>query len=244
MSVPAFPRALLREKSHSWNVLGVAATPGQTADNVSVVVRSDGGGFWSCMMSSVSLGARAVGAGHARQRNTTLLWRAVRQIANGGATALIVPRNDALFRPWPVGVPQGAANIPHGDGSLFDDDVGYYQPTIDVTCGSASLRATQLLLTLNNCAPLQGGESFSIEHPTMGWRLYEIATVTPVDANRVIVKFRPPLREDVVDGTRVEFDRPCCTMRLATPSAMDLTVQPWTFNTSSVQFIETPQPAS
>jgi hypothetical protein len=31
--IPLFPRALLREKSHSWNLLGVAKTPGQTTQN-------------------------------------------------------------------------------------------------------------------------------------------------------------------------------------------------------------------
>ena len=166
-----FPRRLLREKSHSWNLLGTVATAGQTADNVSIIVRSDGGGFWTCTMTDVSLGARAAGLGHQRQRAATLLWRAVRQLADGGASALVVPRNDAMFRPWPAGAPQGEpAPIPHNDGSLFSDGSGYYQPTIRVTCAAGKLRSTQLQLTLINCGPLQGGEAFSIFHQTVGWR--------------------------------------------------------------------------
>jgi hypothetical protein len=238
--IPAFPRRLLREKSHAWNLLGVAATAGQTATNVSVTVRSDGGGFWSCAMTDVSLGARQPGQqGRERQRVATLLWRAVRQVANGGASPLVVPRNDALFRPWPPRLAQAVPPLPHGDDTLFSDETGYEQATIQVTSAGASLRDTQLLLTLIDCAPLQGGECFSINHQTVGWRLYEIATVSPVDHDRLVVKVRPPLREDIVDGTVLEFDRPRCVMRLATPNAMDLTVQPWTFNSASVQFIET-----
>lgn len=238
MAVLEFPRLLLREKSHSWNPRGIVATAGQTADNVSTIIRSDGGGFWVCTMSDVSLGGRGAGAGHARQKTATLLWRAVRQLCDGGVNPIVVPRNDALFRPWPTGLAQGELSLPHGDGALFDDGSGYYQPVIDVTCAAASLRAVFLNLTLLQCGPLQGGESFSILHDTAGWRLYEISTVVYSDPTHATVTFRPPLREDVTAGTVVEFDRPRCTMRLATPNAMDLAVVPWTFNTASVSFVE------
>jgi hypothetical protein len=40
-------------------------------------------------------------------------------------------------------------------------------------------------------------------------------------------------------GTIIEFDRPRCMMRLAQPSSMDLSINPWTFNSASVDFIET-----
>jgi hypothetical protein len=84
--------------------------------NVATVIRSDGGGFWTCAMTDVSLGARAIGTNRTRQRNATLLWRAVRQLANGGASLLVVPRNDALFRPWPAGVALAEVETPHSDG--------------------------------------------------------------------------------------------------------------------------------
>lgn len=238
-AVPNFPRLLLRERSHSWNLVGVASTPGQTAQSVAPIIRSDGGGFWSCSMSDVSLSAHGTAKGRDRQKFSTLLWRAVRQICDGGVNAIVVPRNDALVRPWPAGVAQGnPASIPHSDGSLFDDGSGYYQPTIDVTCGAAELRDVSLDLTLIYCGSLQGGEAFSILHETMGWRLYEIATVVYTDDTHATVTFMPPLREDVTSGTQVEFDRPCCTMRLANPGSMNLTVQPWTFNSASVDFVE------
>lgn len=235
-----FPRLLLREKSHSWNLAGVAATPGVNAKSVATIIRSDGGGFWTCSMSDVSLSGGGSLRGKDRQKVSALLWRAVRQICDGGVNPIVVPRNDAFFRPWPSGLVNSAVlNIPHDDDALFDDGSGYYQSAIDITCAAKAERATSLDLTINVAGDLQGGESFSIEHPTMGWRLYEIATVVYSDDSHARITFLPPLREDVEAGTQIEFDRPRCTMRLADTGSMDLSVAPWTFNSASVQFIET-----
>lgn len=235
-----FPRLLLRERSHSWNLLGVAATPGDTTGGASVMTRSDGGGLWGCTMSDVSLSGGHPGAqGRQRQRLSTLLWRAVRQIADGGVNAIVVPRNDALFRPWPAGVAQGVGSgVPHSDGTFFEDGAGYYQSVIDITAAAAALRAVSLDITINYAGQLMGGESFSILHDTMDWRLYEIATVDMTSDTEATITFRPPLREAIADDTPLEFDRPRCKMRLAKPSSMNLSVAPWTFNSASVDFVE------
>lgn len=243
-----FPRSLLREKTHSWNIQSSIATSGVSGDSVAGVVSSDGGGFWACTMSDISLSGLCGQTGYTkqgylskdRQKISTLLWRAVRQGAKGGAVAVVVPRHDDLFVPWPAGAARGnPVDQPHSDLTFFSDGTGYVQSTIAVTTeGAASLRATTLVLNLLNCGPLNGGESFSINHPDVGYRLYEIATVFYSNPGRAIVTFNPPLRGDVVDNTDVEFDRPSCTMRLTNGNSMDLTVQPWTFNSASVQFIE------
>ena len=130
--VPHFPRLLLRERQHSWNLLGVAATPGVTMDSTATFVRSDGGGFWSCSMSDVSLGGP--GSGKQRQRNATLLWRAVRQVCDGGVSPIVVWRNDALFIPFPDGFAR-TSSVPHSDGSPFSDGSEYFQPVIDTSTG-------------------------------------------------------------------------------------------------------------
>lgn len=236
-----FPRTLLREKSHSWNLVGTAAAPGLLSNNVFPMVRTDGGGLWTCSMNSVSLSGIKDSAfiGRQRQREAGLLWRAVRQVCNGGVNPIIVPRNDALFVPWPPGVARDAGVTAHSDGSFFSDSTGYYQSVIVISCnGGASLRATTMNVNLTYTGDLQGGESFSIEHPTLGWRLYEISTIFAVSAGVATISFNPPLREAIADGTVMEFDRPRCLMRLKTPSSMDLTVEPWTFNSASVEFIE------
>jgi len=226
-AIVQFPRALLREQSHAWNLLGVAAVPGQTVGAGAILVRSDGGGYWSCVMNDVS-----------RQRQSTLLWRAVRQYCEGGVRSIVVPRNDALFRPSTPGLASG--HIRHSDNTLHSDGTGYYQSNAQVSAGAtAPLRATSMELTLTYCGPLLGGEAFSVNHTRMGWRLYEISTVHYVDSDTAVVTFNPPLRQEVPAGTQLEFDRPRCTMRLARPSSMDLNVIPWTFNRASVDFVET-----
>lgn len=222
-----FPRRLIREETHDWNIVGNTAGAGQTATS-SVDVRSDGGGLWMASFNTVRIGNDV----------DTKLWRAVRQICNGGVTPIIVPRNDILFVPWPDGLAGGYDGVTHDDGALFDDDSGYYQSIIDVTArGNSLLRATTMEFDIEYCGPLQGGESFSIEHPTFGWRLYEIGTVE-TDGVTATVTFNPPLREAVEDGERIEFDRPRCLMKLATPGAMDIQITALPFNAPSVKFIE------
>ena len=238
--VPHFPRLLLREREHSWNLSGVAVTPGVTVDSTATYIRSDGGGFWLCAMRDVSLSAP--GRGRERQRVSTLLWRAVRHVCDGGVNNIVVWRNDALFIPYPAGVAR-AITVPHSDGSTFSDGSEYYQPAIDIICdGGADLRATSMDIQINQAAALIGGESFSVFHAGAGWRLYEIGTVTYDDDDEALatITFRPPLREAVVHGDQLEFDRPRCVMRLASPNSMDLTVRPWTFNSASVDFVEAP----
>lgn len=222
-----FPRRLMREESHDWNIVGNTKGAGQTA-SASVDVRSDGGGLWMASLNTIRIGNDV----------DTKLWRAVRQICNGGVVAIVVPRNDVLFVPWPSGAQGGYGDVPHSDGTLFDDGAGYYQSVIDVTAdGAAALRATTMDIDLNHCGELQGGESFSINHPTFGWRVYEIGTVF-MDGSTATITFNPPLREAVTDESRIEFDRPRCLMKLATPGAMDINITALPFNSPSVKFVE------
>jgi hypothetical protein len=218
----------LIEVDHDWNIVGNTATAGQTAAS-SVDIRSDGGGLWSASLNNMQF----------RDKSYTLLWRAVRQLCNGGINPIIVPRRDTTWAPFPGGILPSYAPIPYSDESLFDDGSGFTQSVIDVTCnGGAALRSTAMTLQLNNCGPLQGGESFSIQHPTFNWRLYEIGSIAMIDSTHAYVTFNPPLREPVNDGDQIEFDHPRCTMKLVNSASMDLNVTTWPFSTATVKFIE------
>jgi hypothetical protein len=215
----------LVEGDHDWNITGNTMGAGQTTV-ASVDVRSDGGGFWMASLNNSRL----------RDASDTRLWRAIRQVINGGVTPLIVPCRDTAFAPFPAGFP--GDSVPHSDDSFFDDGAGYYQPLIDVTnSGGAALRATSMVVDLNDCADLQGGEVFSIQHSTFNWRLYEIATVDQTGSVATIT-FNPPLREAVADGERLEFDRPRCTMKLVNAAAMNLNVTTYPFPLAGVKFVE------
>lgn len=222
-----FPRKLMREASNDWNIVGNTAIAGQTAAS-SVDIRSDGGGLWIASLNNIQFW----------DQTDTRLWRAIRQLCNGGINPIVVPRNDSFCAPFPVGQ-QPYGNVPHSDLSLFDDGAGYYQTIIDVVCdGGANLRATTMKLILNNCGDLQGGEVFSIQHPTFNWRMYEIGSITETDETHVAVTFNPPLRESVNNGDQIEFDRPRCLMKLVNAAAMDLNVTTWPFSLATVKFIE------
>lgn len=222
MSVVEIPWNRLVEGDHDWNIAGNTMGSGQTS-GASVDVRSDGGGLWIASLNNIRM----------RDASETRLWRAIRQIANGGVVPLIVPCRDTVFAPFPIAFTDAEA-IPHSDGSFFSDGTGYTQSIIDVTAnGGAALRATSMVINLNYCAPLQGGEKFSIRHPTFNWRLYEIATF-----DGSTITFNPPLREAVANGESLEFNRPRCTMKLVNAAAMDLNVTTYPFPLASVKFKE------
>jgi hypothetical protein len=222
-----FPLLLLHEASHDWNLVGTTMAAGQTV-SAAVDVRSDGGGFWVASLNDIQLW----------HREYALLWRATRQLANGGVGQVVVSRRDQLA-PWPNGLTDYGA-FAFDDDTLFDDGSGFDQPVIDVVVNAAAaLRATTIALQLVNCGDLLGGEAFAIEHPTYGWRMYEIATVTDVSDGVVSVTFNPPLREALAGGEAVEFDRPRCLMKLVNSGAMDLNLTVLPDSRASVKFVET-----
>lgn len=136
-------------------------------------------------------------------RSTNLAWRALKTVLDEGVVPVVVPFCDIRHTPY-----GNAHEVPHSDGTPFSDGTLYSGGgPIGATVGAAILRATAMRISLTGGQPLQGGEWFSIEHPTKGWRAYRIATI-----NGDTVTFRPPLREAVPAGQYVEFRAPRCLM--------------------------------
>lgn len=217
----------LVENTHDWNLVGNTMSVGQT-NGASVDIRSDGGGLWMATLNNIRFLKAA----------DTLLWRSLRQIANGGAVPLIVPRRDTTWTPFPVD-DAPYSPIPHDDGAYFGDGSGYYQSSIDIAChGGAVLRGTSMVVRLNSSSVLQGGECFSIKHAIYGWRLYEIGTAVDNNDGTFTITFNPPLRESVVDGESLEFDRPRCIMKLVNSSGMNFSNSTFPFSLASVTFVE------
>lgn len=142
-----------------------------------------------------------------------------------------VPILSDWMGPFPVvnGIPQSTiGGIPHSDGAQFSDGAGYSQPTVIGTIAAAGLNAGQIYIRVYGASrKLRWSDWFSIYHPTKGWRAYRYFDPSdPKDAFEVIdgvlrsgkqylVSLDRPLREAVVNGTRVKFDRPLCVMRAA-----------------------------
>lgn len=115
--------------------------------------------------------------------------------------------------------------------------------TLATVAGATALRATDIKIALTAGAAIQAGEIFSISHPNQGWRMYEIKSAVATGGGQYLVSFRPPLREAAANGDKVEFDSPRCTMRLASPSAMNLSLDLRKFGAPSVDFVEYFYPA-
>lgn len=164
------------------------------------IVSTDGGGRVYAEFSN----------GPLVDRNPTLAWRALLTQLEEGVTQVVVPLCDARHTPYSAGV---GSSVPHSDGTPFSDDSEYVAggPTANAA-GAALLRATQLTLNLALEQPLLGGEWFAIEHPTKGWRAYNIGAILAQTTTTATVSFRPPLREAVPAGKAVELRAPRCLM--------------------------------
>lgn len=231
-----FPSSLLRERSGGWSLKATTVSPGQSATGAFSVARIDGGGAWVTELGGVNL----------KTKTHVKLWRALENLADGGVEPVVVPMCDKRHFPAPIvdGEPVYSEDpIPHDDDTFFDDGSGYAQSVVEASVTtSAALRATSLSLTPTSMGDLEGGEYFSINHPVQGWRLYRIGTAV-LSGGVYAVTIRPPLREAVMAGTRLEFDRPRCTMRLASGDSMNLSLDSRRFANPSVSFVEYFYPA-
>jgi len=158
-----------------------------------------GAGLWVCEMSGIFL----------HRREQLMAARALDMILDGGLTPIVVGSCEAAFVPWA----RPTDPVPHSDGAPFSDTTFYAgSAPVGTVLADAPLRETRLRLTLPSSAALEGGEVFSIQHPTKGERRYIVSRINGDQAT-----FRPELREAVAAGTEVHFHNPGCVMRLANP---------------------------
>lgn len=233
MALKTFPVILQRENAILWELTGTTISGGQTASGVMPMARLDGGGLWKATLSNVAL----------VEIDQVLAWRATAAYCDGGAQPIILPMCDLRHAPVPLIGGQRIFHIddvPHSDLSLHDDDTPFahnIQTTIAAYAdGPIPLRSTTIGIHVTQGGALKGGQYFSIEHPTVGPRLYRIVDV---DDTGTLCTIRPPLREELTAATTpLEFNHPACVMRLATSDAMDLTLQMRKYGTPTVNFIE------
>lgn len=183
------------------------------------VVSSDAG-IWKVTLGNVLV----------RNRDAVLAHRAISALLEGRLGSILIP----LCRAWQP-VPEGAVEfygaVPHSDAAFFDDDTGYVGTVIDVVAAaSASVRAVSMNVTVNYAGTIEPGQHFSV-----GERLYRVRTF---DADTGAMTFRPPLREAVSVGDRLEFDDPVVRCRLQDDGGMDLELAMRRFGSPTVNFIE------
>lgn len=193
MPTPVFPTRIFGFVSKETDIERQTIKGGTALSGDQDVTSTDGGGRVFAEFSGGGL----------VDRQTILAWRALTARLEEGVTRVIVMFCEARFTPF-----SKVHRVPHSDGTPFDDEALYAGggPSGSAIAG-ASLRAVTLRAALSAERPLIGGEWFSINHPTKGWRAYRVLTI---DGDEI--GFRPPLREAVETGDEIEFAAPRCVM--------------------------------
>lgn len=216
-----WPCEILVPRDVSFDIAPRSLAGPASVSGATQVVSSDAG-IWKATYASIVV----------NNRSAVLAHRAISAILEGRLGSILVPLCRG-YQPVPAGAVAAGLydQVPHGDDALFDDDTGYVGEVIDVVAAAdVALRATAMAVTVNYAGDIQPGQHFSL-----GERLYRIRTY---DQETGAMTFRPPLREAVLAGDRLEFDDPVCRMRLASDDGMDLQLSLRRFGTPTVQFIE------
>lgn len=176
-------------------ILGASVSGGKSLSGFEDVVEADGGGYRAADLSN----------GSARTREQNLAIRAFVDEVGTTQAFIALLCVEKHFQPV-LGRPALSMrgwNQPIADEAP-DKGAAY------IAAASTPLRATTMPIAGTSEIALVGGELFSIEHPTWGWRVYR---VTSFDGTNIT--FRTPLREAITAGTPLEFDVPRCQMKLA-----------------------------
>lgn len=216
-----WPVGVLRPQNVSFDIAPRSLAGPSSVNGKTQVVSSDAG-IWKVTFSGVAV----------RDRQSVLAFLGISTILEGRLVPILVP----LCRGYQPVPPEAAEYdlydpVLHDDETPFSDGSEYQGGVISVTAADdAPVRAVSMTVDVELAGEIQPGQHFSI-----GERLYRVRSF---DTDTGELSFRPPLREAVEAGARLEFDDPVCRMRLATDDAMDLELALRRFGSPTVNFIE------
>jgi hypothetical protein len=209
-----WPFRILPPLAAKWSRIGASLLGPLSIDGAQQqATRTDGGGLWrlDCSFEATS-------------RDAILALRAWDSYLDAGTVEFLMPVLDLAFAPRPISA--GKFIKPGKPQSASDpfSESGDYSSALMIArlVGSSVLRATSAIIGMQQGSSVKAGQVFSVNHPTAGWRKYNVQRVSSVDGDQFSVSFRPPFREAVSNGTLIEFDVPRCVMRLHPDSATDL----------------------
>lgn len=143
----------------------------------------------------------------------TLQWQTFLAQMQGRIGTTLVPAH-SRFRPKDRnGRPLPFADIANLSDAQTWEHFGFENTQLNriTLASSASLRATQLNLSIFDTTGLRPGQFFSI-----GERLHRVQSHWEPTAGAHRVLIEPPLRAAAPAGTRLEIARPVCRMRMVT----------------------------
>lgn len=187
-------------QSVTFNLTGQSLEPQQSISGAETVVPVPRG-RWTATMSFAIKGEAQV-----------LQWQAFLAQMEGRVGTTLVPVR-SRFRP----LDRDGHNLAFcATANLADaqtwEHFGFQNTDIAYinVASAASLRATQLDVTLRNSTGLRPGQFFSI-----GEKLYRVQAHWQPSVGVHRIMFQPPLRTAVFVGQRIDLGRPVCRMRFA-----------------------------
>lgn len=208
------------------NLASRVITGGESINGEIDAIATDGGGRWQVTYSGIDLTNPRV------QRQ----WEAWEAYLDGGAVDCLVPMLSVARANRPFGGGQPARV--HGllaDDPLFPTSLAYAAPYINASItADAALRATELTINVTRGAPLQGGETFSIDG--RGYRIQRVKSRPTTQS--AVVDIRPPLREALTNGDALEFAFPLLKCRLQPNQDIGLDIFQNQSANTSITFVE------
>jgi hypothetical protein len=218
MTLYTWPYRLLTPAKQMTRIAGNVVDGGQALSGFSTTASFSGGGFWRSEVANISL----IG------EDRILAARAWSAHLDGGSQAFVMPLWDLGFapRPWAGGERQlGGLPASAAEGDWFGWEASLGEPLIVASLAAdALMSAVQVVITLTRGAGLRGGQHFSLNHATWGWRIYRIERIVSRDGDDYTVRIRTPLREDIDASAAVEFDVPRCVMKLDPQTSIEPTI--------------------
>lgn len=207
-----FPAHLFNPASVKMTRVGQVVTSPGTISGVVQALRTDGGGLWSINYGDMIL----------RTLDQVRAWRAWEGELAGGAGIVNLPVLDLRYAPRPLqGGKLSRAGELHNGSTLdpyFPEVVGYGSPIVVATINAAILRATAVTINVSQGARVVGGQTFEVNHPTKGKRVYQTGQILSENGQSRTIRIWPPLREAITAATPINFDWPCLTCRLVPDS--------------------------
>lgn len=196
-----FPLHLFNPKSIKIGVYGRVIQSPNSLSGIGQVLRTDGGGFRYVQFSDILLNTDF-------KLRLAAAWEG--ELA-GGVTRVNVPLATLRLAPRGLagGKPQRAGSLySNSDDEYFPEAVAYGNPLIVATIDPVALRSTTVTINVTKGSRVQSGQTFSINHPTMGWRAYTTVRVLSRNGQMATVTIDIPLREAVASTSSVNFDWP------------------------------------
>lgn len=230
---------LIRPGSAIYDVVGGAQSQQRSLSGMTEAKDFTGGG----LVTAKFMNCRPNNEGTAALRYLSYLGGKF----NSGTRTLWVPIWNDQFWAAPADWKQGDTMFPlstYSDGSTFSDGSSFANRIIEsVASAAAALNAATVSFYAYGGTELLGGEWFGINHTNKGKRVYRVIGISSYTLSgsgeaSYTVTIDPPLREAIVSGDTLEWQRPEFLARVEPGTTIPLPVVAGGVPTVDMSFVE------